>query len=153
MNVRQMPLDGVVANDEFGANSVEHDARWYRQHRAEKRSSLTAGTSDRREQAQRISALLKAEGIASVPALINSGNRYQAPETATPALFNHVLSYLPEFDLYVDSTAGVAPFGTLLATEYGKPVAVAGDTGADLKTLPWSPPRKMKSRYRRLPSS
>jgi|ERR1700730_5528960 len=31
---------------------------------------------------------------------------------------------------------GVAPFGTLLATEYGKPVAVAADTGADLKTLP-----------------
>jgi hypothetical protein len=31
---------------------------------------------------------------------------------------------------------GVAPFGTLLATEYGKPVAVVADTGADLKTLP-----------------
>jgi Domain of Unknown Function with PDB structure (DUF3857)/Transglutaminase-like superfamily len=140
---------------------------------------ITAGTSDRREQAQRIydwvsthiryvavflgnggyephdaanilengygdckdhvvllEALLKAEGIASVPALINSGNRYQAPETATPALFNHVLSYLPEFDLYVDSTAGVAPFGTLPAAEYGKPVARAAETGASLTLLP-----------------
>ena len=30
---------------------------------------------------------------------------------------------------------GVAPFGTLLATEYGKPVAVAADTGSDLDQL------------------
>jgi hypothetical protein len=47
-----------------------------------------------------------------------------------------VLSYLPEFDLYVDSTAGVAPFGTLPAAEYGKPVAVAAEIGAGLGTLP-----------------
>jgi Domain of Unknown Function with PDB structure (DUF3857)/Transglutaminase-like superfamily len=83
-----------------------------------------------------LEALLKAKGIASVPVLINLTNRYRLPEAATPAAFNHVLTYLPEFDLYVDSTAGVTPFGTLLANEYGKPVAVAADTGAGLKTLP-----------------
>jgi hypothetical protein len=71
-----------------------------------------------------------------VPVLINSSNRYRAPEAATPALFNHVLSYLPEFDLYADSTVGTAPFGTLPAAEYGKPVAVAGEPGAPLTHLP-----------------
>ena len=83
-----------------------------------------------------LEALLKAKGIASVPVLVNLTNRYRLPEAATPATFNHALTYLPEFDLYVYSTTGVAPFGTLLATEYGKPVAVPADTGADLKTLP-----------------
>ncbi len=78
----------------------------------------------------------KAKGIASLPVLINSGNRYRAPETASPALFNHVLSYLPEFDLYVDSTVGVAPFGILTAAEYGKPVALAVAPGAFLTHLP-----------------
>ena len=86
---------------------------------------LENGYGDCKDHVVLLEALLKAKGIASVPALINSGNRYRAPEAATPALFNHVLSYLPEFDLYADSTIGVAPFGTLPADEYGKPVALA----------------------------
>jgi len=89
-----------------------------------------------------LESLLKAKGIASVPVLINTSNRYRLPEAATPTAFNHVLTYLPEFDLYVDSTAGVAPFGTLLDSEYGKPVAVAAATGASLKTLPLVAPEE-----------
>jgi Domain of Unknown Function with PDB structure (DUF3857)/Transglutaminase-like superfamily len=89
-----------------------------------------------------LEALLKAKGIASAGVLINTSNRYRLPEAATPAAFNHVLTYLPEFELYVDSTAGVAPFGTLLASEYGKPVAVAADTGSSLKTLPLVAPEE-----------
>ncbi len=81
-------------------------------------------------------ALLKAKGIASAPVLINSGNRYRLPEAATPAAFNHVFTYLPELDLYADSTIGVAPLGTLAADEYGKLVAVAIDTGAGRRALP-----------------
>ena len=99
-------------------------------------SILENGYGDCKDHVVLLEALLKAEGIMSVPVLINSGNRYRAPETATPALFNHVLSYLPEFDLYVDSTAGVAPFGILPAAEYGKPVAVAAEPVAFFTTLP-----------------
>jgi transglutaminase-like putative cysteine protease len=47
-----------------------------------------------------LEALLKAKGIASAPVLINMSNRYRLPEAATPTAFNHVLTYLPEFDLY-----------------------------------------------------
>ena len=97
---------------------------------------LENGYGDCKDHVVLLEALLKAKGIASVAVLINSGNRYRAPETATPALFNHVLSYLPEFDLYADSTTGVAPFGTLPADEYGKPVARADEIGASLTTLP-----------------
>jgi Domain of Unknown Function with PDB structure (DUF3857)/Transglutaminase-like superfamily len=97
---------------------------------------LENGYGDCKDHVVLLEALLKARGIASVPVLIDSGNRYRAPEAATPALFNHVLSYLPEFDLYADSTAGVAPFGTLPVTEYGKPVALAVEPGASLTHLP-----------------
>jgi Transglutaminase-like superfamily len=99
-------------------------------------SILDSGYGDCKDHVVVLEALLKAKGIASIPVLINSGNRYGAPEAATPALFNHVLSYLPEFDLYADSTVGVAPFGTLPADEYGKTVARADETGASLMTLP-----------------
>jgi hypothetical protein len=99
-------------------------------------SILDNGYGDCKDHVVLLEALLKAKGIASMPVLIDSGNRYRAPEAATPALFNHVLSYLPEFDLYADSTAGVAPFGTLPVTEYGKPVALATERGAPLTTLP-----------------
>ena len=97
---------------------------------------LENGYGDCKDHVVLLEALLKAKGIASVPVLIDSGNRYRAPEVATPAAFNHVLSYLPEFELYADSTAGVAPFGTLPVTEYGKPVALAVEPGASLTSLP-----------------
>ena len=97
---------------------------------------LENGYGDCKDHVVLLEALLKAKGIVSVPVLIDSGNRYRASEAATPAAFNHVLSYLPEFELYADSTAGVAPFGTLPVTEYGKPVALAVEPGASLTSLP-----------------
>jgi len=106
----------------------------YEPHEAEK--ILENGYGDCKDHAVLLEALLKARGIASVPVLVNAGDRYRAPEAATPALFNHVLSWLPEFDLYVDSTVGVAPFGTLIADEYGKPAARAAAADASLVTLP-----------------
>ena len=97
---------------------------------------LEKGYGDCKDHVVLLEALLKAKGIASLPVLIDSGNRYRAPETATPAVFNHVISFLPEFDLYADSTAGVAPFGILPVTEYGKRVALATEPGGSLTMLP-----------------
>jgi hypothetical protein len=97
---------------------------------------LENGYGDCKDHVVLLEALLEAKGIASVPVLLNSANRYRLPEAATPTAFNHVLSYLPEFDLYADSTPGVAPFGILTAAEYGKPAAVADETGSGLRTLP-----------------
>jgi hypothetical protein len=106
----------------------------YEPHEADK--ILENGYGDCKDHAVLLEALLQAKGIASVPVLVDAGNRYRVPAAATPALFNHVLSYLPEFDLYVDSTIGSAPFGTLIAGEYGKPVVRAAATDASLVALP-----------------
>ena len=83
-----------------------------------------------------MSALLMAKGIASEAALINLGLAYSLPEPPTLAVLNHVIVYLPEFDLYDDPTANVEDFGTLTAEAYDKPVVRVSATGASLARTP-----------------
>ena len=70
-----------------------------------------------------LEALLAAAGIDSVPALINADTSYTLPKVGSFA-FNHVITYLPSLDLYVDSTARFAPFGILPFADADKPVAL-----------------------------
>src|SRR5262249_14420909 len=58
-----------------------------------------------------MSALLAAKGIASEPVLINLGPAYTLPEPPTLVALNHVILYLPDFDLYDDPTVAPAAFG------------------------------------------
>jgi hypothetical protein len=83
-----------------------------------------------------MSALLAAKGIASEAALINLGPAYSLPEPPTLAVLNHVIVYLPEFDLYDDPTANVEAFGTLTGEAYDKPVVRVAATGASLAHTP-----------------
>jgi transglutaminase-like putative cysteine protease len=69
-----------------------------------------------------LQALLAAKGIASTPALINSGSSYTLPEAPCIEAFNHVISYIPSLDLYADSTSEYTPFGSLPLSDAGKPV-------------------------------
>ncbi len=74
-----------------------------------------------------LAALLAARGIASEAVLINTNvARYVLPETPV-ADFNHVILYLPKFDLYVDPTWNHAAFGALPWGLYDKPVVHAVD--------------------------
>ena len=70
-----------------------------------------------------LEALLKAKGIDSTPVLIQGGtNAFKLPQSPSPHAFDHVVTYLPTFDLYLDSTAQFAPFGVLPYNDAGKPV-------------------------------
>ncbi|HTO41284.1 MAG TPA: DUF3857 and transglutaminase domain-containing protein [Rhizomicrobium sp.] len=73
-----------------------------------------------------LEALLAAKGIASTAALINTDPSYKLATVAAPDLFDHVITYVPEFDLYMDSTARYAPFGVLPDSDAGKPVLHTG---------------------------
>jgi transglutaminase-like putative cysteine protease len=73
-------------------------------------------------------ALLKAKGIASEQALINIGTVYRLPELPTPS-FNHVILYLPGFDLYTDPTIARASFAVLSESAYDKPVLHISNAG------------------------
>lgn len=89
-----------------------------------------------------LGALLAAKGIQSSPVLVNADLRFWKPAVAvTLGLFNHVILRVPEFDVYLDSTAKFSPFGTLGMTLRGKPALVVGDNGqAKAVTLPLSLP-------------
>lgn len=80
-------------------------------------------------------ALLKAKAIASEQALVNVGNRYGLPELPAP-FFNHVILYLPQFDVYTDPTASYASFGVLAEGTYDKPVLHISSAGGRLARTP-----------------
>ncbi|GAB3441462.1 DUF3857 domain-containing protein [Massilia solisilvae] len=77
---------------------------------------------DCKDHAVLLQALLAAAGIDSTPALINSANAYRLPRTPTLGIFNHMINYLPDLDLYLDSTAESVSAGYLPASDLGKPV-------------------------------
>ena len=69
-----------------------------------------------------LQALLTAKGIPSSGALIGT-NRYQLPAVAG-LIFNHIITYIPEFDVYADSTARHVPFGVLPYSDVARPVVL-----------------------------
>lgn len=72
-----------------------------------------------------LQALLGAKGIASSTVLINSTDMYWLPSIAMPtAAFNHAITYIPEFNLFLDTTPGKAMFGTLSPQLLGKQALV-----------------------------
>lgn len=86
---------------------------------------------DCKDHATLLQALLAAKGIQSTQALINAGSVYTLPDIPVASMVNHVINYIPSQDLYLDSTAATAPFGSLPEAVAGKPVLlVAGDREA-----------------------
>jgi transglutaminase-like putative cysteine protease len=84
---------------------------------------LTNRFGDCKDHVVLLEALLTAKGIDSTAVLIDGGrSSYKLPEGATPHAFDHAITYLPAFDLYLDSTAQLAPFGVLPYGDTGKPV-------------------------------
>ena len=100
---------------------------------------LHARYGDCKDHATLLQALLAAKGISSNTVLVNGDTRYWLPSAASPlAVFNHAITYIPEFGVYVDSTAGTARFGTLPFSEKGKRALLtgAGVEQSRLVTLP-----------------
>ncbi len=69
-----------------------------------------------------LEAMLAAIGIDSSPALINLGNSYRLPTVATLGTMNHVITYIPLLNLYLDSTASPIAAGYLPIQALDKPV-------------------------------
>jgi transglutaminase-like putative cysteine protease len=77
---------------------------------------------DCKDHATLLQALLAARGIKSTQALINAGSAYQLPKIPVVSTVNHVINYLPAFDLYLDSTSDSTPFGLLPYSDQDKSV-------------------------------
>jgi len=70
-------------------------------------------------------AMLRAVGIESSAALINLGDAFELTEgPAGHSPINHVITYLPSLDLYLDSTAQFVPFGKLDDQVIDKPTVL-----------------------------
>lgn len=95
---------------------------------------------DCKDHAMLLGAMLTAAGIESTGALVNSGNAYQLPDTPTLGVFNHMITYVPSLDLYLDSTAEATAAGYLPAAILGKP-ALRLDTGGFAMTPILQPER------------
>ena len=65
--------------------------------------------------------LLKAKHIEASSALINSDRKYKIPTLGSFGAFDHVITYLPKWQLYVDSTRGLNVFGILVESAMDKP--------------------------------
>ena len=65
--------------------------------------------------------LLKAKHIEASSALINSDRKYKIPTLGSFGAFNHVITYLPKWQLYVDTTTGLNVFGILVESTMDKP--------------------------------
>ncbi|PQV47562.1 DUF3857 and transglutaminase domain-containing protein [Paraburkholderia sp. BL21I4N1] len=97
---------------------------------------LKAEYGDCKDHVTILQALLAAKGIRSSPVLVNAGPIYWLPRVAAPlAVFDHAITYLPDFKLFLDSTASVAPFGTLPISELGKSALVADDESGNAKIV------------------
>jgi hypothetical protein len=68
--------------------------------------------------------------------LINFGNSYTLPEPPTLISLNHVILYLPEFNIYDDPTASTVAFGVLAAEEYYKQVVRVSTAGVSVALTP-----------------
>lgn len=76
---------------------------------------------DCKDHATLLQSLLAARGIKATQALVNAGSVYRLPKTPVVSTVNHVINYLPDFDLYLDSTSDSTPFGMLPFPDQDKP--------------------------------
>lgn len=97
---------------------------------------LANGYGDCKDKAVLLAALLKAKGIASEVVVINGANAYSLSGPPTMAQLNHAILWLPEFGIYADATAGVAPFGLLPLPLHGKPAIHLTESGPVRRQVP-----------------
>ncbi len=76
---------------------------------------------DCKDHAILLESLLSAVGIQSSAALVDAGSRYAFPDVGYVGAVNHVITYVPSLDRYVDSTDGFAPHGELDYSVMDKP--------------------------------
>jgi hypothetical protein len=96
---------------------------------------LRNGYGDCKDHVALFVALLSAKGIRADNVLVNLGNGYRLPSAPAWYVFNHAITWLPEFGLFADTTDGFAAFGILPFAASDKP-ALDTATGEMLHTPP-----------------
>ncbi|WP_429337157.1 DUF3857 domain-containing transglutaminase family protein [Paraburkholderia atlantica] len=72
-------------------------------------------------------ALLDAVGVRNEPALISSGTIYTLPSVPGYGVINHAITWLPDLQMYADSTASNVEFGFLPSSDMDRPTVLIDD--------------------------
>lgn len=117
---------------------IPHDANW----------TLNNQFGDCKDHAVLFASLLKAKNIPAELVLINTRPLYELTSVPVVADFDHAIVWLPSFNLYADTTAGTAAFGTLPLADSGKPVLHIVASGGALHQTPLVPSGELTSVYK-----
>ncbi len=101
---------------------------------------LKARYGDCKDQTAFMGAMLRAVGIDTTPALINTRSSFYLPRLPQAGAFDHVIVYIPSLDLFVDPTDRYSALGSLPEALYGKPALLAA-TGQIVRLPVASPDR------------
>lgn len=91
---------------------------------------------DCKDHATLLQALLAAKGIPSAQALVNAGSAYRLAQVPVVSDVNHVINYVPEYDLFLDSTSDSTPLGLLPMPVQDKPVLLVDGFREGARTPP-----------------
>lgn len=91
---------------------------------------------DCKDHATLLESFYRSAGIVSTQALINSGSSYSLPEIPMVTSVNHVITYIPEWDKFIDSTNSTMPFDRLAVSLSDKPVLLVENFKPGKKTPP-----------------
>lgn len=122
--------DWVATNISYGGNCigvgavVPHDTDFILDNRM----------GDCKDHATLLGAFYNSAGIKSTQGLINGRNSYSLPEVPMVSSVNHVITYLPEWNTFVDSTNSALPFDRLDFSLSDKPVILTENYIPNLRT-------------------
>lgn len=85
------------------------------------------GFGDCKDHVTLMQALLSSQRIKSEPVLVGWNNSFKELPLSNPTQFNHVIIYLPDYNLYANPTSDASPFGSLDVFLSGKFVLHAGE--------------------------
>ncbi|MBV8635789.1 MAG: DUF3857 domain-containing protein [Burkholderiaceae bacterium] len=83
---------------------------------------LQSGYGDCKDHGVLMEAMLSAVGMDSTPALLSSGNEFFTAPGIAMFYFNHVITYIPSLDLYLDASTKDIEGGYLALPDLDKPV-------------------------------
>ncbi|HEX3348127.1 MAG TPA: DUF3857 domain-containing protein [Acetobacteraceae bacterium] len=123
--------DWVASNIRYVAVYLDPNDGWVPHAAAE---VLRNGYGDCKDHVALMQALLAARGIAAEAAIINWGERTRDVPVPHPGQFNHVIVYLPAYDVYANPTNQFGPFESFDHGLAGKTVVIASDPGRAART-------------------
>lgn len=102
---------------------------------------------DCKDHATLLQALLSAKEIKSTQALINSGSAFKLPKVPEVSMVNHVITYIPSLNLFLDSTSPSTPYGMLPSGDQEKSVLLVGDFTPNIMKTPSQQPGENSQTY------